>query len=73
MIMAKFKNLGFTALFVTLVVSIGYLLYSGEMIVSAVLAVMGIGSLFLPESKSKKHDEKLLDDILDVAKKSRKW
>lgn len=53
MIMAKFKNLGFTALFVTLVVS--------------------IESLFLPESKSKKHDEKLLDDILDVAKKSRKW
>ncbi len=69
MITAKFKNLGFTALFVTLMVSVGYLLYSGEMLVSGLLAVMAVASLFMPESKSKQHDEKLLNEILVVAKK----
>jgi len=69
MIIEKFKNIAFSALFVTLLVSVAYLLYSGEMIVSGVLVLMAIGSLLLPESKSKKHDEKLLDDIFSVAKK----
>ncbi len=69
MIKAKFKHLGFTALFVTIMISVGYLLYAGEMVLAGILAVMAIGSLFAPDSKSQKHDEKLLDDILFVASK----
>ncbi len=69
MIKAKFKDSEFTALFVTIMIGVGYLFYVGEMVVAGILMVMALSSLFAPDSKSKKHDEKLLDDILEVATK----
>lgn len=67
---AKFKNLGFRVLFVSMMLSIGYLLYRGEMAVAGILFVMALASLWIPESKKQKHNEKLLDDILEIVTKA---